>query len=299
MPAAAAFLERAAALTADPAARTGRTVAAAQAKVQAGASDVALDLLAIAEAGPLGELDRARVESRCGRRPRLPLGLAVLGCYQRRPTGQPLLCVVDDQQWLDRASARVLGFVARPGWPPIRSDCVRGPAARRGTGRTAGTRGRRPERGRQPVTAGVGSDRAARRTGQGPDHRRDAGEPAGHLLYGEWLRRERLRGEARDQLRIAQGMLEKMRMNEVAERARRELLATSEHGRRRPVAAPLPRGPGTRAGAAASAYSAASGLGRRTPTRTGSTARTGRAREDGEIRSSANTSCEPPGNRQG
>ena len=26
---------------------------------------------------------------------------------------QPLVCVVDDEQWLDRASARVLGFVAR------------------------------------------------------------------------------------------------------------------------------------------------------------------------------------------
>jgi DNA-binding CsgD family transcriptional regulator len=72
-----------------------------------------------------------------------------------------------------------------------------------------------------------------------------------HLLYGEWLRRERRRGEAREQLRIAPGMLEKMRMNAFAERARRELLATSEHGRPRPVAAPLPRGPGTRAGAAA------------------------------------------------
>jgi predicted ATPase len=26
---------------------------------------------------------------------------------------QPLICVVDDEQWLDRASAQVLGFVAR------------------------------------------------------------------------------------------------------------------------------------------------------------------------------------------
>jgi len=72
-----------------------------------------------------------------------------------------------------------------------------------------------------------------------------------HLLYGEWLRRERRRGEAREQLRIALGMLETMGMNAFAERARRELLATSEHGRHRPAAVPLPRDPGTRTGPAA------------------------------------------------
>src|SRR5580693_8829857 len=50
--AAAAFLERAAVLTPDPAARSARALAAAQAKVQAGALDAGVDLLAIAEAGP-------------------------------------------------------------------------------------------------------------------------------------------------------------------------------------------------------------------------------------------------------
>ena len=57
----AAFLERAAMLTPDPAARIGRTVAAAEAKVQAGSSGAALDLLAMAEAAPLSDLDQARV----------------------------------------------------------------------------------------------------------------------------------------------------------------------------------------------------------------------------------------------
>jgi DNA-binding CsgD family transcriptional regulator len=60
--AAAAFCERAAELTADPARRAGRALAAAQAKHQAGAPDAAQRLLAMAQAGPLGELGRARAE---------------------------------------------------------------------------------------------------------------------------------------------------------------------------------------------------------------------------------------------
>ena len=58
--AAAAFLERSAALTIDPVRRAGRTLAAAQANCQAGAFDAALGLLATVEAGPLDELQRAR-----------------------------------------------------------------------------------------------------------------------------------------------------------------------------------------------------------------------------------------------
>jgi DNA-binding CsgD family transcriptional regulator len=60
--AAAAFLERSAELTPEAAPRAERALAAAQAKAQAGAPDVALGLLAIAQAGPLDELQRARVD---------------------------------------------------------------------------------------------------------------------------------------------------------------------------------------------------------------------------------------------
>ncbi|MDX6262760.1 MAG: hypothetical protein QOH84_4448, partial [Kribbellaceae bacterium] len=60
--AAAAFLERAAVLTPSPARRAGRALAAAQTKLQAGAFDAAVDLLAMAEAEQLGELDQARVD---------------------------------------------------------------------------------------------------------------------------------------------------------------------------------------------------------------------------------------------
>jgi DNA-binding CsgD family transcriptional regulator len=60
--AAAAFLERAAVLTPDPAKRAERALAAAQAKVRSGAFDSALKLLALAEAGSLDELGRARTD---------------------------------------------------------------------------------------------------------------------------------------------------------------------------------------------------------------------------------------------
>jgi DNA-binding CsgD family transcriptional regulator len=57
-----------------------------------------------------------------------------------------------------------------------------------------------------------------------------------HLLYGEWLRRERRRIDARAQLRIAYDMLNTMGMDAFAERARRELQATGETASKRTVA---------------------------------------------------------------
>jgi DNA-binding CsgD family transcriptional regulator len=54
-----------------------------------------------------------------------------------------------------------------------------------------------------------------------------------HLLYGEWLRRERRRVDARAQLRTAHEMLTAMGIDAFAERARRELMATGETVRKR------------------------------------------------------------------
>ena len=60
--AAAAFLERATALTLAPDRRAARALAAAEAKIQAGALDAAQDLLAAAEVGPLAVRERARAD---------------------------------------------------------------------------------------------------------------------------------------------------------------------------------------------------------------------------------------------
>ena len=53
------------------------------------------------------------------------------------------------------------------------------------------------------------------------------------LLYGEWLRREGRRVDARDQLRTAHETFSRFGAEAFAERARRELLATGETARRR------------------------------------------------------------------
>jgi DNA-binding CsgD family transcriptional regulator len=93
-------------------------------------------------------------------------------------------------------------------------------------------------RSRALVTEGNGAEGLYQESIMHLDRSRVRAELArAHLLYGEWLRRQRRRADAREQLRTAHDMLEAMGMDAFAERARRELLATGETARKRTAAA--------------------------------------------------------------
>ena len=86
-----------------------------------------------------------------------------------------------------------------------------------------------PERAREAFEEAL---HLLRQTSAGPQIAR------AHLLYGEWLRRQRRRREARDQLRTAHEMFEAFHLDAFADRARVELRATGEHAQRRQAGHP-------------------------------------------------------------
>jgi DNA-binding CsgD family transcriptional regulator/tetratricopeptide (TPR) repeat protein len=89
-------------------------------------------------------------------------------------------------------------------------------------------------RARALVGEGKAVERLHRESIDALDRTRLSPEAArGRLLYGEWLRRQGRRVEAREQLRGAHARLSAIGMEGFAERARRELTATGERVRRR------------------------------------------------------------------
>ena len=82
----------------------------------AGLHQLCAPMLDHAEHLPAPQRDALRVALGLSAGPppdRFLVGLAVLGLLSEVASGQPLICVIDDEQWLDQASAQALGFAAR------------------------------------------------------------------------------------------------------------------------------------------------------------------------------------------
>ena len=261
----------------------------------AGLHQLCAPMLSGAEQLPVPQRDTLRTALGVAAGPppdRFLVGLAVLSLLSEAAGNRPLICLVDDVHWLDRASAQALGFAARrlavdavglvfaarepvpelPGLPELEvgglgdddarallEAALAGPLDTRVRdliiAETRGNplallelpRGLAPTElaggfglpGAAPLSEGETAEGSYReaidrlgRTQLRPDLAR------AHLLYGEWLRRQDRRLDARQHLRTAYDMLAAIGMTAFAERARRELIATGEKVRKRTVEAP-------------------------------------------------------------
>ena len=154
----------------------------------------------------------------------------MLGLPSEVAEQRPLLCVIDDAQWLDRASAQAVTFVARrlPADSVVMVFVAQEPSDESAE---------LPELiGRALLGNGDETESLYRETSERVGPRSVRMQLArDHLAYGEWLRRQRRRADAREQLRAAFEMFTAMGIEAFAARAERELLATGERVRRRTV----------------------------------------------------------------
>jgi DNA-binding CsgD family transcriptional regulator len=158
-----------------------------------------------------------------------------LGRYQAAQAAAVLACRREDLALGGRALAELVEASCRTG----RLD-----SAARAVGRIDGRTvpgGTDSERGilarcRALLSDGEAADRLFREALELLDNSRDALQLGrARLLYGEWLRREGRRVDAREQLHGAYELFDRTGASGFAERARRELLATGETVRKRTV----------------------------------------------------------------
>jgi len=160
-----------------------------------------------------------------------------LGQYDKALAAAELACEYDDIGVLGWSLTELIEAACRSGQPARASDALQRlseTTRASGTDWALGTEARSRALLSEGETAESCYREAIERLGR---TRMRPAVARAHLLYGEWLRRENRRRDARAPLRTAYDMLSAMGAEALAERARRELLATGDSVRKRTVQA--------------------------------------------------------------
>jgi DNA-binding CsgD family transcriptional regulator len=156
-----------------------------------------------------------------------------LGHYDKALAAAELVCQYDDIGVLGWSLTELIEAAVRSSQPARASDALQRlseTTRASGTDWAAGTEARSRALLSEGETAETCYREAIERLGQ---TRMRPAVARAHLLYGEWLRRQNRRREARAELRTAHGLFTTMGIEAFAERARRELLATGDTVRKR------------------------------------------------------------------
>ncbi len=158
-----------------------------------------------------------------------------LGHYDKALTAAELACEYDDVGVLGWSLTELVEAAVRSGQPARASDAFQRLSETTrpsGTDWALGTEARSRALLSEGQTAETCYREAIERLGR---TRMRPAVARAHLLYGEWLRRENRRRDARAELRTAYDMLSAMGIEAFAGRARRELQATRDTVRKRTV----------------------------------------------------------------
>ena len=151
-----------------------------------------------------------------------------LGRYDKAFAAAELACEYDDIGVLGWSLAELIEAAVRSGQPARASDALQRLSEMTrasGTDWALGTEARSRALLSEGPTAENGYREAIERLGR---TRMRPGVARAHLLYGEWLRRENRRQDARAELRTAHGLFTTMGTEAFADRARHELLAAGD-----------------------------------------------------------------------
>ena len=156
-----------------------------------------------------------------------------LGHYEMALAAAQQACAEDHLGISSWSLSELVEAAVRSGRPQVASDALERLAERTSAAGTEFALGIEA-RSRALMSEGAPAESLYREAIERLDRTRMRVEVArAHLLYGEWLRRENRRVDAREQLRSAHEMFSTMGANGFAERAARELLATGEKARKR------------------------------------------------------------------